>query len=548
MIEDGEEAPTFELPGVRDGEIEQISLAEYLGDEIVILAFYPGDFNPACADGTTDLDELDLFTMQKDVSILGLSADSVYSHRAFADEYDLHIPLLSDAHGEVAEAYGVAVKDESVGRLTRRAIVVLGPQGDVEYSWVADDFEELPNVDEVRDVIQNVSGQDTAQARYRVGHAHYIEGRRAFTSAMNAYQDKEWMMANGDFDRAFQEFEAAEDEFNTAARFAETEKSRIYFEHAERKAESLWRAAEWLGDSANAYASGEGGAAEDLRRDAESPLETARDIHEPPSPDEFPPEEDPRELDEAADLGTDAGVSLDLDIEAVDDTPDQADGMDDSIPDVEAGGASAQDEPAAADPAGGSDGGEAVPDASGSSGEATAADGRLARSADGQGDADSAATDSDGTDPEEEPADGIDEAELEEIAAELEEQTEAAQQDQDEDAGGNVVPSSIDVESIEDPEPDRADGDGEDTASDAGDGEGDDWGAATQGAGGDEIELDLADPSDGDDTADDGADADDQESDEPTDEKSDTDDPDDDDSDGFDADSFGGDQGVPDSL
>ncbi|PSQ35627.1 alkyl hydroperoxide reductase [Halobacteriales archaeon SW_10_66_29] len=498
MIEDGKEAPTFELPGVRDGEIEQISLSEYLGDEIVILAFYPGDFNPACADGTTDLDELDLFTMQKDVSILGLSADSVYSHRAFADEYDLHIPLLSDAHGEVAEAYGVAVEDESVGRLTRRAIVVLGPQGDIEYSWVAGDVSELPNVDEVRDVIQNVSGQDTAQARYRVGHAHYIEGRRAFTSAMNAYQDKEWMMANGDFDRAFQEFEAAEDEFNTAARFAETEKSRVYFEHAERKAESLWRAAEWLGDSANAYASGEGGAAEDLRRDAESPLETARDIHEPPSPDEFPPEEDPRELDEAADLGTDAGVSLDLDIEAVDDTANQADGMDDSIPDVEAGGASA-----------------------------TAADGRLARSADGQGDADSAATDSDGTDPEEEPADGIDEAELEEIAAELEEQTEAAQQDQDEDAGGNVVPSSIDVESIEDPEPDRADGDGEDTAWDAGD----------------EIELDLADPTDGDNPADDGADADDPESGESTDEELDADDPDDDDE--FDADSFGGDQGVP---
>ncbi|PSP61840.1 hypothetical protein BRC73_00990, partial [Halobacteriales archaeon QH_7_66_37] len=181
------------------------------------------------------------------------------------------------------------------------------------------------------------------------------------------------------------------------------------------------------------------------------------------------------------------------------------------------------------------------------SGEATAADGRLARSADGQGDADSAATDSDGTDPEEEPADGIDEAELEEIAAELEEQTEAAQQDQDEDAGGNVVPSSIDVESIEDPEPDRADGDGEDTASDAGDGEGDDWGAATQGAGDDGIELDLADPSDGDDTADDGADADDPESGESTDEESDADDPDDD-GDEFDADSFGGDQGVPDSL
>jgi len=518
MIEEGEEAPTFELPGVRDGEVEQIALSEYLGDEIIILAFYPGDFNPACSDGTTDLDELDLFTMQKDVSILGLSGDSVYSHRAFAEEFDLHIPLLSDAHGDVAGEYGVAVDDESVGHLTRRAIVVLDPRGEVEYTWIAADVAELPNVDEVRDVIQTIGGQDTALARYRVGHAHYIEGRRAFTSAMNAYEEKEWMMANGDFDRAYGEFEEAEAEFNTAARFAETANSRLYFERAERKAESLWRAAEWLANSANAYASGEGGAAESLRRDAEAPLETARDIHEPPAPDEFPPDEDPADLDDGgADIGGE-NVSLELDVDEGDDVPGDG-GVADSIPEAD-DGAPGQAEGSVG---GGPEAHERSDGPTTTDDTGKTADGQLTRSA-GAG----AAEEGRDAEPDEAAPTGggdddggeIDEEELEEIAAELEEQTEAAQTA--ESAGdvedGNVVPSSIDVESVEDPSPDRASADWTDANTrDGTDGE-------------DEaIELDLTDPSDGEDDDPDGNGGDAEE-------------------DGEEEFDSGGDHGVPDSL
>lgn len=438
MIEEGEAAPTFELPGVRDGQIEQITLSEYTDDEIVILAFYPGDFNPACSGGTTDLDELDLFAMQKDVSILAVSADSVYSHRAFAEEYDLHIPLLSDVHGEVASAYSVAVGDESVGHLTRRAVVVLGPGGEVEYSWVAGKLEELPDVDELRDAVQSVSEQDTALARYRVGHAHYIEGRRAFTSAMNAYEETEWMVASGDFDRAYEAFDEAEAEFNTAVRFAEDETSMTYFERAERKAEALWRAAEWLGDSANAYAGNQGASAESLRSDAEAPLEAAREIHEPLPPDGFPPDEDPAEspLDEdpaeSEDGSTDPGVRAGA---SLDDPGEAAETIDADIP---------RTDPVDSPPA--------------------TSEGAPARDV--------------------EPAE-IDEAELEEITAELEEQTEAARQKRDADGVDDEPESGAD-----------ADGDGDER----------------------EVDLDLTDPDE-------------------------TEGDDEDESDGFD-----GDHGVPDSL
>ena len=445
MIDEGEQAPTFELPAVVDGEFEEITLDEYLGEKVVILAFYPADFNPACGDGTTDLDELDLFTMQKDVSILAISGDSIYSHRAFADEYALHIPLLSDTKAAVAEQYGVAA--DADGYLTRRAIAVINPKQQVEYTWVADDIDDLPDTEAIRDVVEGVGGDDTAEARYGVGYAHYIEARRAFTSAMSAFEDREWMLAEGDFERAYEEFDRASDEFNTAVRFGEDEEKIKYFERAERKAESLWRASEWLSESAGAFASGEGAKADSMRQDAEAPLEAAREIHDPPDPDEFPPEEDPAGTD-----GDDDGEEILLE------EPDEAD--------------------------------------------ETAIDADIDAEAE---------TDDDTTPPATEPADeddeddesSIDDEELEEIAAELEEQTEAAkareaEDDDDQTGTGGIVPDNapeppqartnsetIGEQAVED-QPDAAD----DTGADDFDDEGleDDFGDE------DDIELDLTDP------------------------------------------------------
>lgn len=387
MIEKGAQAPGFELPAVRDGETERVGLSSHLGDGVVVLAFYPGDFNPACGDSATALDELDLFTMQKDVTVLGISADSVYSHRAFAAEYSLDVPLLSDTRGEVSQAYGVAVEGETPGHRTKRAVVVVGPDGLVEYTWLADDVETLPDTGGIRAAIEAISGDETAMARYRVGHAHYIEGRRSFTSAMESFEENEWMLAAGDFDRARAEFETAHDEFNTAVRFVRDEHTRSCFEQAERKAEALWRASGWLADSANAFASGEGATGGSMRRDAETPLETARSIDDPPAPDDLPPDGPGRPDAGPAGPTGEGDVSLDVDIDSAGErtAPDRVD-----------------DEQATGDGAG-----------------------------------------------QESVADEFDEAELEEITAELEQQTEAASQERSAgtDSGDDaVVPRSIDVE------------------------------------------------------------------------------------------------------
>ncbi|WP_302081989.1 redoxin domain-containing protein [Salinibaculum rarum] len=498
MIAEGDVAPEFSLPAVVDGDLEEISLADYVGDDIVILAFYPADFNPACGTEETDLDELDLFTMQKDVTILGISADSVYSHRAFADEYDLHIPLLADVHGEVAAEYGVTVDDPHAGYLTNRAVVVIDPDGEVQYAWQTEELRRLPPVDEVREAVDDIGGDGTAEARYRVGHAHYVEGRRAFTSGMQGFSEREWMMAQNDFTRARTEFEEAEDQFDTAVRFSEDETAQTYFERAEQKAQALWQAAEWLADSASAYASGEGAKGKQMRTDAETPLETARDIPEPPDPDDFPPEEDPAdsERDDETLIPTDdrPTPTLGTDIDGTAETPEAK---------------------------------EVADEMAGDAANTTASEETDTEPADAGEDTTDEAEDDD--------SDEIDDEELEEIAAELEEQTKQAKAKRRREA------RQADNESDEFDGDDRDEREGEASPTDADSAEQPDAEDVEGELDEDDIELDLADPTDGTAT----------EADDPTEDEDDEDDENDENGDGKNGNGSGldsGSHGVPDSL
>lgn len=333
----GDDAPTFELPAVVDGEFDRQSLESYLGEEVVILMFYPADFNPACDEDGSDVGELDLFTMQKDVTILAISPDSVHSHRVFADRYDLKVPLLSDTRREVGEAYDVVDECEE-GYLLQRAVFVIDLNGMIQYRWTTSDPYELPQVEPIRVTVEAIGGDSTALSRYRVGHAHYVEGRRAFTSAMNGFSDHDWMIARSDFERAREEFEEAAEEFDTAFRFSDSPVLDEPFDRARSKSNSLWQAADWLAEAADAFSSGNGSVGEEYRQDAEAPLETARDIEEPLDPDDIvdddgeivlEPEEETSIMaeirEEAAEEDElEAAGGVDLEVEEVDLEDDEA--------------------------------------------------------------------------------------------------------------------------------------------------------------------------------------------------------------------------------
>jgi thioredoxin-dependent peroxiredoxin len=100
----GSKAPDFTLPS-QSGEM--VSLKDFLGEKVVILYFYPKDDTPGCTkEACAFRDEHEEFG-KLDAEVIGVSSDSVESHRRFAEKHDLSFTLLSDEGGKVRRMYGV---------------------------------------------------------------------------------------------------------------------------------------------------------------------------------------------------------------------------------------------------------------------------------------------------------------------------------------------------------------------------------------------------------------------------------------------------------
>ena len=125
----GETAPDFTL---KDGEGNDWTLSEHLGKTVTLL-FYPGDNTPVCTRQLCSLRDNWEDYKKTDAVIVGISTDSVESHKGFAKKFDLPLPLLSDEKGEVVEKYGA--KSWLPGR-SARAVVVIDEQGLIKYHHV----------------------------------------------------------------------------------------------------------------------------------------------------------------------------------------------------------------------------------------------------------------------------------------------------------------------------------------------------------------------------------------------------------------------------
>jgi thioredoxin-dependent peroxiredoxin len=100
----GSKAPDFTLPS-QSGEM--VSLKDFLGEKPVILYFYPKDDTPGCTkEACAFRDEHEEFG-KLDAEVIGVSSDSVESHRRFAEKHNLTFTLLSDEGGKVRRMYGV---------------------------------------------------------------------------------------------------------------------------------------------------------------------------------------------------------------------------------------------------------------------------------------------------------------------------------------------------------------------------------------------------------------------------------------------------------
>lgn len=165
MLSDGDAAPDFILPGTDGAEVREYMLAEYTREGPVVLAFYLFDFHPACTEELCALRDLEWFTLLPDTTVLAISTDSAFSHRAFAREYGVEYPLLSDSDGAVSDRYGV-LYDEFAGHrvVSKRALFVVDADTRVRYAWAAEDPSELPDWDAVRAVLDDLSGEFESDA------------------------------------------------------------------------------------------------------------------------------------------------------------------------------------------------------------------------------------------------------------------------------------------------------------------------------------------------------------------------------------------------
>jgi len=122
-VQVGDMAPDFVLP---DQSGKQVRLRDLLGDQALVLYFYPRDGTPGCTlEARAFQRSHDRFT-QAGARVVGISSDSVASHRRFAARQGLSFPLLSDRGNAVRELYGV---EKTLGLLPGRATYVIDAAG-----------------------------------------------------------------------------------------------------------------------------------------------------------------------------------------------------------------------------------------------------------------------------------------------------------------------------------------------------------------------------------------------------------------------------------
>src|SRR6476646_99395 len=120
-------APDFSLP---DGEGNQWRLSEQRG-KVVVLLFYPGDETPICTAQLCSVRDRWEDYVATGAEVVGISTDSVESHRKFAEHHKLPLRLLSDADGKASEFYGA--RSIIPGKVAR-SVFVIDSEGVLRYS------------------------------------------------------------------------------------------------------------------------------------------------------------------------------------------------------------------------------------------------------------------------------------------------------------------------------------------------------------------------------------------------------------------------------
>ena len=136
----GGPAPAFNLVATDPANItaqKQFTLDDFSGRSLV-LYFYPRDNTPGCTTQAMSFTEHLAAFEAENTSILGVSTDSMASHRKFTEKKDLKIPLGSDESLDACKAYGVWVEKKMYGKTfmgVQRSTFLISPDGKLVHAW-----------------------------------------------------------------------------------------------------------------------------------------------------------------------------------------------------------------------------------------------------------------------------------------------------------------------------------------------------------------------------------------------------------------------------
>lgn len=148
MISAGEPAPGFTL---RDQDGEKVSLSDFRGRKL-LLVFYPLDFSPVCSDQLSVYQEVKPEIEAKGVTMIGISVDSAFAHKAFQEKLGIDTRLLSDFEpkGEVARAYDAYIERAGTAN---RSLVLVDEEGTVEWVHESPTPVEIPGANLIFDAL-----------------------------------------------------------------------------------------------------------------------------------------------------------------------------------------------------------------------------------------------------------------------------------------------------------------------------------------------------------------------------------------------------------
>jgi peroxiredoxin len=153
-VDVGSKAPDFTL---MNQDRQPVTLSSVLQNGPVVLAFFPAAFSSTCQNEMCTFRDSIATLGQSKAQVLGVSTDTFFALKAWADQQGFNFPLLSDYNKEVIGEYGVTNPDMiGLKNIAKRAVFVIDTGGVVRHREVLDDARNEPNYTQINTALASI--------------------------------------------------------------------------------------------------------------------------------------------------------------------------------------------------------------------------------------------------------------------------------------------------------------------------------------------------------------------------------------------------------